>query len=144
MLTFRAAFDQDDMEVQDYVRAHIDISLSQVLDGLLEEETRGLQTRLGNRMLADLSATLKQTGRVATTFDVEEEMTDKALKLRKQRVARLRQEISFLQIEEPGQEAEPDQPGLNQQIYLFNLAEHRIDRALKQEAGFFKRAKESS
>lgn len=138
MTTFRLGLDQDDMDMLDFARVQLDSRLHAVLDSVLLDEMDGLRNRLGNRMLADLAASLKQSGRRMAPFDMSAEMIEKALRLRVQRLLRERQEVAFLQMDAEAQ-GEPDAPEpYLEQVRLSIQARRLIERELDRQASLTK------
>jgi len=134
MAVFRMALEQDDMEPLDFIRAQLDPRLHVVLDAVLLDEVDGMRNRLGNRMLADLAASLKQNGRLASPFNLSVEMIEKALRLRVQRLLRERQEVAFLQMEaETAQDALPEHADYLEQLRLSITAQHLIEQELARQ-----------
>jgi hypothetical protein len=126
------------MEVKDFVESHLDPHLRLIYDALRVTEEDNLKDRIGHRMLSDLTATMRQVWRSSAPANQEAEMTEKALRLRKQRLLRERQEIGFLQADaqsshDSAEESQDDQPPFDMRIYLFNIAEQRIDAEISRQ-----------
>jgi len=133
MLLFRAGMEQDELELGEYARTQAGPSLRPVLDDLLVDELRILPNRLGNRMLADLAASLKQTGRISIANDPTAELTEKVLRLRLRRLHREEQEYAFMQMETFFTEEEVGVVDLQQRVLLSSRARWLIDRELKRQ-----------
>ncbi len=133
MLLFCAGMAQDELELDEYARSQAGPSLRPVLDDLLVDELRILPNRLGNRMLADLAASLKQNGRVAVSSDPTIELTEKVLRLRLRRLHREEQEYAFMQMETFFTEEEVGVVDLQQRVLLSSRARWLIDRELKRQ-----------
>lgn len=136
MMSFRAAMEQDDLELLDFVRAHLDPRLHEALNMLLQDEVDNLRDRLGHRMLADLTASLKQNGRSLMPVDMIGEMLEKSLRLRIQRLQRERQEMAFLQMDLQSRQDEAAEAAYQMQVWLSIEAKRLIEAELhRQRAG---------
>ena len=133
MLLFRAGMEQDELELEEYARTQAGPSLRPVLDDLLVDELRVLPNRLGNRMLADLAASLKQSGRIVMPNDPTTELTEKVLRLRLRRLNREEQEVAFMQMETSFVDEEVGEVDLQQRVLLSSRARWLIDRELKRQ-----------
>lgn len=137
MLVFQAAIEQDQVDVMKFVRKELDPALLPTLDLILIDEVDGLRDRLRYRLPADLAAALKQNAQFAPPLDLQSELTEKALRLRRQRLQRECQEMAFLQREA---HSEGDETGnANYQAYVrwSMLAQRRIDAELKRQTTLF-------
>jgi DNA primase len=132
MVLFCAGMAQDDVDLDEYARVNAD-TLRPVLDDLLVEEIEILPSRLGNRMLADLTVTLKQTARSMGSTDPNVELTEKALRLRLRRLHREEQEIAYMQMEAFFPEGESGAVDLQRRIMLSSRGRMLIDRELKRQ-----------
>lgn len=133
MQLFCAGMAQDELEPEEYARTQAGLGLRPVLDDLLVDELRVLPNRLGNRMLADLAASLKQSGRIVMSGDPTVELTEKVLRLRLRRLRREEQEYAFLQMETSFPEEEVGVVDLQQRVLLSSRARWLIDRELKRQ-----------
>jgi DNA primase len=125
--TFMEALDQDEYAPLDYLRSQCDDVLRQVLeqDILLTDFDR-LLPRLRHGLSADLVTMLKQSA----VPDRRAELVANALRLRRQRIEREREDLYFLMMEAEAEQ----QVILAQRIQLSIIAKRLIDSELQQQA----------
>lgn len=121
---FVRAMAQDEMEPMDYLAQALHTDLRQDIELLLADEWNDLRPRLRNGLLADLTIVVKQAERFNTTVDPATDLIEKALRLRRDRLERERQELMFLEADE----AAPFQT----HIMLSILAKRLIDTELNR------------
>ena len=124
--TFMEALDQDEYTPLDYLRSQCDDMLRQVLeqDILLTDFDR-LLPRLRHGLSADLVTMLKQSA----APDRRSELVANALRLRRQRIEREREDLYFLMMEADSEQ----QITLAQRIQLSIVAKRLIDSELQQQ-----------
>ncbi|NWF68660.1 MAG: DNA primase [Chloroflexi bacterium] len=88
------AFQQHDLEPLHYVEVHMEDVLWPEVETLLVDEIDGLRPRLRHGLLLDLAAQLKRA-----EISAYDEAVEKALRLRKERLARQIDDIFFLKLE---------------------------------------------
>jgi DNA primase len=123
--TFMEALDQDEFTPLEYLRAQCDDMLRQVLeeDILLTDFDR-LLPRLRHGLSVDLATMLKQSG----APDRRGELVSNALRLRRQRIEREREDLYFLMMEADAEQ----QIALARRIQLSIVAKRLIDSELQQ------------
>ena len=133
MNLFRAALDQDEMELFDFVRTQADESLLPHLDAILADDLDGVRTRLHNGLKADLGIVWMQGQRAIASLDMAGELLEKALKLRINRLQRERETLGFLQIDaqENGDSVAEEQ--FQGQIILSSIAKGLIEAELQKQ-----------
>ena len=119
---FLRAIVQDEMEPLDYLQVSLQADLRDDLEMLLADEWNELRPRLRNGLLADLIIVVKQAERFSNAVDPSADLIEKALRLRRERLERERQELMFLETDE----AAPFQT----HIMLSILAKRLIDTEL--------------
>jgi DNA primase len=133
MSMFRAAIDQDEMELFDYVRSQCDESLLPHLDVIFAEDIDHVRTRLRNGLKADLGIVWDRGMRVIASVDLQDELLEKALRLRMSRLQREREELGFLQLDA---QASGDTAAMEQfqgQIILSSIAKGLIEAELQKQ-----------
>ena len=99
MDVFSRALTQDEKEVLDFLHAALTSDLMAELETLLADEWEEWQLRQRNAFNADLMIVRKQSERFNGALDMSAEMVEKALRLRRVRLDRERQEIMFLALD---------------------------------------------
>jgi hypothetical protein len=121
------------MELFDYVRAQCDESLLPHLDIIFAEDIDGVRTRLRNGLKADLGIVWDRGIRVIASVDLQDELLEKALRLRMNRLQREREELGFLQLDA---QASGDSTAMEQfqgQIILSSIAKGLIEAELQKQ-----------
>jgi hypothetical protein len=90
---------QDEMEPLDYLAATLQADLLDEVEILLADEWEDLRPRLRHGLSADLIIVIKQAERFNGVVDMSAEIVDKALRLRRARLERERQEMVFLELD---------------------------------------------
>jgi DNA primase len=121
---FLHAIAQDELEPLDYLQSTLQPDLRDELEILLADEWEELRPRLHHGLSADLIIVIKQAERFNTAVDPGTELVEKALRLRRDRLERERQEMMFLEMDG----AAPFQTHLMLSI----LAKRLIDTELKR------------
>lgn len=121
---FLHAIAQDELEPLDYLLSTLQPDLRDELEILLADEWEELRPRLHHGLSADLIIVIKQAERFNTAVDPGTELVEKALRLRRDRLERERQEMMFLELDG----AAPFQTHLMLSI----LAKRLIDTELKR------------
>jgi len=130
MQYFQESMSQDDMEPLDYVRATIDEELSSDFDALLKAETDTIAHRLGHRHTGDLHDIVKTMNKYGRfQVDAQQELLNKALQLRQERLKQERIEMQYLQQEaqNAGEADVEHHRNLSEKIMLSMTAKARID-----------------
>ena len=96
MDVFSRAITQDEKDVLDFLHAALTPDLMNELEGLLADEWEDWQLRQRNAFYVDLMIVRKQSERFNGALDMSAEMVEKALRLRRARLERERQELMFL------------------------------------------------
>ena len=96
MDVFARAITQDEQDVLDFLHAALTPDLMTELESLLADEWEEWQLRQRNAFNADLMIVRKQSERFNGAIDMSVEMVEKALRLRRARLERERQEMMFL------------------------------------------------
>jgi hypothetical protein len=96
MDVFSHAVTQDEKDVLDFLHAALTPDLMSELENLLADEWEDWQLRQRNAFVADLMIVRKQSERFNGAIDMSAEMIEKALRLRRARLERERQEMMFL------------------------------------------------
>lgn len=132
MLTFQAAMSQHEQEPLAFVRLQLPADLAQTVDVILAEEVEGVRSRLLHRQSADLAAAHKQLSRL-TGVAGEEELIEKTLRLREQRLRQEVEDIVFLQIDAESSPDDAHSQMLTERVVLFSRAQQRIHAELKRQ-----------
>jgi hypothetical protein len=96
---FVQAISQDEMAPRDYLAATLQADLLDEVEILLADEWEDLRPRLRHGLSADLMIVIKQMERFNGAVDTGAEIVDKALRLRRARLERERQEMVFLEMD---------------------------------------------
>ncbi len=123
---FLRAITQDELEPLDYLQTALEPDLLEELEFLLADEWEDWQARQRNAFNADLIIVRKQSERFEGAVDVGAEMVEKALRLRRARLERERQELVFLELD-------GDAP-YQSHIMLSILAKRLIDAELSHRS----------
>jgi hypothetical protein len=126
MDVFSRAITQDEKDVLDFLHAALTSDLMAELEGLLADEWEDWQVRQRNAFYADLMIVRKQSERFNGVLDMSAEMVEKALRLRRARLERERQEMMFLAMD-----GDADAPYQNY-IILSMLAKRLIEVELNR------------
>lgn len=139
MRVFQSALEQDNMEPLDFARTQLEPSLLHALEDLLEEDEAVIvqqQLKFGRK---DLQVIQKEHNRFHKTTNLQADLEKNALRLRKERIARERQEISFLQMENVQQDTDDHGDDIDtthleyaRYVRLLQGAQQRIDAELKR------------
>jgi DNA primase len=132
MSMFRAALDQDEMELFDYIRTQCDESLQPHLDIIFADDLDGVRTRLRNGLKADLGIVWDRGMRVIASVDMQDELLEKALRLRMNRLQREREELGFLQLDAQASGDTAAQEQFQGQIILSSIAKGLIEAELQK------------
>ncbi|MEO8606852.1 MAG: DNA primase [Chloroflexota bacterium] len=133
MSIFRAALDQDEMELFDYLRAQCDEALKPHLDIIFADDLDGVRTHLRNGLKADLGIVWDRGMRVIASVDMQDELLEKALRLRMSRLQREREELGFLQLDAQASEDSAAQEQFQGQIILSSIAKGLIEAELQKQ-----------
>jgi hypothetical protein len=98
------------------------------LEVVLADEWQDLRPRLRNGLLADLIIVIKQAERFRSVVDPSSELVEKALRLRRERLERERQEMMFLEMD--GAAMDDGTAPFQTHIMLSILAKRLIDTEL--------------
>lgn len=131
MQVFQEAVEQMDMEPVEYLRDRLDDALWQMLEDfqVLSDVSTRLPTELKHRMGADLAVVLKESKR---TLDLKIKLVENALEMRRQRLDRERNDLSFLVREAQFDAAQEEKMHLT--ISRSLEAKHLIDSELKRQS----------
>jgi DNA primase len=133
MSMFRAALDQDEMELFDYIRSQCDESLLPHLDIIFADDLDGVRTHLRNGLKADLGIVWDRGMRVIASVDMQDELLEKALRLRMSRLQREREELGFLQLDAQASGDTTAQEQFQGQIILSSIAKGLIEAELQKQ-----------
>ncbi|MBZ0303202.1 MAG: DNA primase [Anaerolineae bacterium] len=123
---FAEALDQDDVAPLDYLRANIDDVLRQILEtDVLVNHLDQLKPYLRHGLSADLTTVLKHSVEV----DFRAELVRNALRLRRQRIEREREDLYFLMVDADAEQ----QRTLAARIQLSIVAKRLIDSELQHQ-----------
>jgi DNA primase len=123
---FGRAMAQDEQEPLDYLRTTLPAELREEVEILLDDEWKDWQERQKNAFLTDLIVVRKQAERFSGAVDITVELVEKALRLRRERLERERQEMVFL-------EMDGDAP-YQTHVMLSILAKRLIDAELNRRS----------
>lgn len=96
MALLHQALEQDERSLFDYMQSHLDDTLQDEFDLLLEDEETTVNHMVGYRQQADLSQIWREFNRRRPADDVQTDFIMRVLQLRHQRLYREKQEIRFL------------------------------------------------
>jgi DNA primase len=133
MVYFQESISQDEMEPLDYVRATIGEELIPDFNALFKEDTENILGRIHHRHTGDLHDIVKSMTKFGRlNVDIQEELINKALKLRQDRLQQERIEMQYLQQEAQasGNTDPQHHNSLNEKIMLSMTAKARIDTAV--------------
>ena len=137
MTHLRESMRQDDLEPLEYVNKVVTEELRADYDVLLVDDFEALADSIGNKYEVDLNDVFKRRlYRARLVFSLEDEMINRALQLRLDRLENERVELQYLQ-EELGESREDDSQyllQLNMKIMLSMRAKARINLAVSQKA----------
>ena len=137
MTHLRESMRQDDLEPLEYVNKVVTEELRADYDVLLVDDFEALADSIGNKYEVDLNDVFKRRlYRARLVFSLEDEMINRALQLRLDRLENERVELQYLQ-EELGESREDDSQHLlqlNMKIMLSMRAKARINLAVSQKA----------
>lgn len=123
---FLEALEQDDLEPLAYVCSCIDEGLLQLVEEqILVKDVDRLRPRLRHGLSADLASVLKR----AVEVDPYVELLKSALRLRRQRIEREREDLYFLMMDADVEQQE----ALHEQIQLSIIAKSLIDAELQRQ-----------
>jgi DNA-binding transcriptional MerR regulator len=125
MGAFNAAFQQHDLALMDYLRAHLEGVLIQEMELLLQDEIDTLRPRLRHGLAADLEISLREN-RQLSLVDPSEELIARALRLRLERLKRQIADLHFLRMGDDDIATD-----IFRQVALAAEAQGRIEQALK-------------
>lgn len=125
MAALEQAVMQDDMDVIDYLRLHLDRALLRTLDQILVDDLDHLGTRLRYSQ-EDLNMIKKQSERFYMSVDPGTDLIRQALRLRNRRLQREREDLYFLHIESQETSAR-----YSEQVNLSAQAKKLIDAELR-------------
>jgi hypothetical protein len=127
------ALEQDEYDAVSYLRGQLQDELLQELEDILVGDLALLRPRLKHGLSVDLTSVVEASQRAHGVGDPADEILTKALRLRKQRLLRQRQEIQFLQLDaQDGMTVRDDFHNLHISLNELRLAQQRIEIALLQ------------
>ncbi|MFN8452802.1 MAG: hypothetical protein U0521_30380 [Anaerolineae bacterium] len=127
---FLRAVEQDELDPLDYLASSLQGDMLDEVEILLADEWEDLRPRLRHGLSADLIIVIKQAERFSGVVDIGVEVVDKALRLRRARLERERQEMVFLEMDGDASNSAPYQT----HIMLSILAKRLIDTELNQRS----------
>jgi DNA primase len=130
---FSEALEQDELEITDYMRRHLETDLLREMEAILAGDLAHLRPLLRNGLSADLESVMLLAQRTRAPLDPVLDATHKALRLRSQRLQRERQEVLFLQLDGQEQDATAE-ANYHAYIKLSALAQRLIDTALREQS----------
>ncbi len=129
---FNEALDQDEVEILDYMRGQLGGELWRELEGIIAGELELLRPRLRHGLSVDLETVVSASYRTHGVPDPIVQATEKALRLRWQRLQRERQEMQYLQMDAAETENEVEE-NYDSYIMLSTMAQRLIDAALLEQ-----------
>jgi DNA primase len=130
MSALERAMEQDETEVHEHLRLHLDSTLHGTLDQILVDDLDNLMPRL-RYSSEDLSVIKKQSERFYASVDPIAELVRQALRLRNRRLQREREELYFLHVE-----AQENTQDYSEQVSLSVRAKKLIDAELQRQLSF--------
>jgi DNA primase len=131
MTTFAYALAQDEMEPLDYLRARADAALQMQLDAIMMDELDRVRIHLRDTLQADLAVCWGQTRHARV--DGYDEIIEKALRLRIQRLQRERETLFFLQMDAQTNQDMDAEIQFQGQIVLSITAKQLIEAELQKQ-----------
>ncbi|MBE0688676.1 MAG: DNA primase [Anaerolineae bacterium] len=129
---FNEALDQDELENLAYMRNQLDGELWRELEEIIAGDLELLRPRLRHGLSVDLETVVQAAQRTYGVQDPIMQATEKALRLRRQRLQRERQELQYLQLDAAEFENEVEE-NYDSYIMLSTMAQRLIDAALLEQ-----------
>jgi DNA primase len=129
---FGEALEQDAQETLEYMRGQLEGELRQELEAILAGDLELLRSRLRNGLSVDLETIVQTAQRVHGASDPAAEVIEMALRLRRQRLEREREEIKYLQLETGDKDYDIEE-NYNSYIILSNRAKQLIETFLSEQ-----------
>jgi DNA primase len=132
MQLFLEGLNQYNMGALDYVRDNAGEELETQLEALLADDLIGVKKRLRAEQSADLTLVWNNNRRYIEAIDADEELAEKALRLRVGRLQREQKELGFLQIDSQMSGDSEAELQFGQHIWLSNVARGLIETELQK------------
>ncbi|MCC6617019.1 MAG: DNA primase [Anaerolineae bacterium] len=129
---FNEALEQDELEILAYMRGQLDGDLWRELEEIIAGDLELLRPRLRHGLSIDLETVVQAAQRTHGVPDPIMQATEKALRLRSQRLLRERQELQYLQMDAAEFENEVEE-NYDSYIMLSTMAQRLIDAALREQ-----------
>jgi len=126
------ALDQDELEILAYMRSQLDGDLWRELEEIIAGDLELLRPRLRHGLSNDLETVVQAAQRTYGVPNPIMQATEKALRLRRQRLLRERQELQYLQMDAAEFETEVEE-NYDSYIMLSTTAQRLIDAALREQ-----------
>ncbi len=134
MAEFLTALAQDELEPLDYLRLRADYALQISLDVILADDLMGMRNRVRESHVADMQQVWDRNRRTVEAVNAQEQLIEKALRLRARRLQREREDLVFLQMDALNQNDDDLLMRCTRNVKMLNQAQQLLDAELRQFA----------